>query len=308
MKILVTGGCGLIGSHLCEKLLNEQHEVVCLDNLFTGSTKNIKHLLANEKFTFIEHDIINPIMLNADQIYHLACPASPKYYQQDPIATMKTSIFGSLTVLNMAKENNSTVLLASTSEIYGEPQIFPQTEDYRGNVSSTGIRACYDEGKRSAETLFMDYNRMYNVNTHIARIFNTYGPRLSRDDGRVVSNFVTQALDNLPITIYGRGTQTRSFCYVDDTVNGLVKLMNSSLTFPVNIGNPNEITVTTLAHAIIKLTNSKSTLIEQPLPQDDPTRRQPCIKRALELLNWKPTTKLETGLQKTIDHFRDASI
>lgn len=308
MRILVTGGCGLIGSHLCEHLLNNNHDVVCFDNLSSGSMSNIEHLLKNKHFSFIYHDVKDFFHTDVEQIYHLACPASPVIYQMDPINTMKINIFGSLNVLDIALKNNATVLLASTSEVYGDPTISPQDESYRGNVNCTGPRACYDEGKRSAETLFSDHRRMYNTDIRIARIFNTYGPKLNRNDGRVVSNFITQALDNNPITIYGNGSQTRSFCYVDDTVKGLIDLMNSNCVTPVNIGNPHEITIEELAHKIIELTDSQSTLTTHQLPEDDPSKRKPSIHKASTLFNWYPSTSLSDGLIKTINYFKSVFV
>ena len=305
MNILVTGGSGFIGSHLCTYLIDQGHYVICLDNNFTGSMNNIRHLLTHPNFEFIRHDVVDPIKIEVDQIYHLACPASPQHYQSNAIKTLKTNVLGSLNILGLAKRTQATVLLTSTSEVYGDPTISPQTEDYRGNVSCTGIRSCYDEGKRAAESLFMDYHRSNGVDTRIARIFNTYGPRLNLNDGRVVSTFIVQALKNQPITIYGKGQQTRSFCYVDDTVRGLVALMNSKYTMPVNIGNPYEITIKTLAEIIIELTKSTSQLEYKPLPQDDPMKRKPCIKKANELLEWEPKVLLNEGLQRTIKYFTD---
>tara|TARA_B100001996_G_scaffold155822_1_gene118655 strand:- start:2633 stop:3625 length:993 start_codon:yes stop_codon:yes gene_type:complete len=303
MIILVTGGTGFIGSHLCKKLLSMDHYVICLDNNFTGSMENISDILHHSNFEFIRHDIIDDIKLEIDQIYHLACPASPKHYQYNAIKTLKTNVLGSLNVLGLAKRTKATVLLTSTSEVYGDPNISPQTEEYRGNVSCIGIRSCYDEGKRAAESLFMDYHRSNNVDIRIARLFNTYGPKLHTDDGRVISNFIIQSLKNEPITIYGEGTQTRSFCYVDDTVNGLIALMNSDCTSPINIGNPNEKTIKEIAELIIKMTKSSSKLSYEQLPQDDPMQRKPCIKKAQKILNWNPTISLENGLRKTIDYF-----
>jgi len=305
MIILVTGGCGFIGSHLCEKLLKLNHKVICLDNCFSGSKDNIRHLLNNPNFEFIRHDITQKIYLEVDQIYHLACPASPKYYQQNPIKTVKTNVIGTLNMLGMANRLNARILLTSTSEVYGDALISPQVEEYWGNVNPIGIRSCYDEGKRIAETLMIEYNRKHNVETRIVRIFNTYGPRLAKLDGRVVSNFIIQAINNEDITIYGDGSQTRSFCFVDDLVNGLIKLMNSNYHLPINLGNPHEITIKELANIIIGLTNSKSKLIFNDLPQDDPKQRKPNIDKANNLLNWKPTTKLTDGLLKTIKYFKD---
>ena len=307
MIILVTGGCGFIGSHLCEKLLKLNHKVICLDNCFSGSKDNIRHLLNNPNFEFIRHDITQKIYLEVDQIYHLACPASPKYYQQNPIKTVKTNVIGTLNMLGMANRLNARILLTSTSEVYGDAQISPQVEEYWGNVNPIGIRSCYDEGKRIAETLMIEYNRKHNVETRIVRIFNTYGPRLAKLDGRVVSNFIIQAINNEDITIYGDGSQTRSFCFVDDLVNGLIKLMNSNYHLPINLGNPHEITIKELANIIIGLTNSKSKLIFNDLPKDDPKQRRPNIDKANNLLDWKPTTKLTNGLLKTIKYFKDNS-
>ena len=307
MIILVTGGCGFIGSHLCEKLLKLNHKVICLDNCFSGSKDNIRHLLNNPNFEFIRHDITQKIYLEVDQIYHLACPASPKYYQQNPIKTVKTNVIGTLNMLGMANRLNAKILLTSTSEVYGDALISPQVEEYWGNVNPIGIRSCYDEGKRIAETLMIEYNRKHNVETRIVRIFNTYGPRLAKLDGRVVSNFIIQAINNEDITIYGDGSQTRSFCFVDDLVDGLIKLMNSNYHLPINIGNPHEITIKELANIIIGLTNSKSKLIFIDLPKDDPKQRRPNIDKANNLLDWEPTTKLTDGLLKTIKYFKDNS-
>jgi UDP-glucuronate decarboxylase len=303
-KILVTGGAGFIGSHLCERLLNDGNEVICLDNFFTGSKKNIAHLMNNPYFEVIRHDIEEPILIEVDEIYNLACPASPIHYKFDPVKTVKTSVMGAINVLDIARRTKAKVLQASTSEVYGDPEIHPQPETYRGNVNPIGPRACYDEGKRCAETLFFDYYREYNVDIKVVRIFNTYGPRMAINDGRVVSNFIIQALQNKDITIYGDGTQTRSFCYVDDLVDGLIKMMNSSETGPINLGNPEEYTIKELAEIIIKLTNSKSKITYKPLPEDDPKKRQPDITLAKTKLNWKPTVKLEEGLKKTIEYFR----
>ncbi len=303
-KILVTGGTGFIGSHLCEKLLAMKHYVICLDNNFTGCMENISHIRNNPNFEFIRHDIIDDIKLEVDQIYHLACPASPKHYQYNAIKTLKTNVLGSLNVLGLAKRTKATILLTSTSEVYGDPMISPQTEEYKGNVNCIGIRSCYDEGKRAAETLFMDYHRSNGVDIRIARLFNTYGPKLHEDDGRVISNFIIQALKNEPISIYGEGNQTRSFCYIDDTVNGLIALMNSTYKYPVNIGNPNEKKIKEIGELIIKISNSNSDVCYKPLPQDDPMQRKPCIKKAKQILNWEPKVQLEDGLIKTIAYFR----
>jgi UDP-glucuronate decarboxylase len=303
-KILVTGGLGFIGSHLCDRLIKLGNYVICLDNEFTGNIKNVQHLLKNPNFEFIRHDIIDPIKLEIDEIYHLACPASPKAYQYNSIKTIKTNIIGTLNMLGLAKRTKSKFLLTSTSEIYGDPNISPQHEEYWGNVNTIGIRSCYDEGKRLAETLTMEYNRNHNLQTKIVRIFNTYGPNLSSDDGRVISNFICQALKNNDITIYGDGTQTRSFCYINDLIEGLIKLMDSNYNLPVNIGNPNEITIKEIAELIVNMTLSKSKIIYLPLPKDDPTNRKPDINRAKEVLNWEPKIKLEEGLIKTINYFK----
>jgi UDP-glucuronate decarboxylase len=307
-KILIVGGAGFIGSNLCELLLQNGNTVVCLDNLYTGKMENICHLLSHPQFTFINHDIIHPIELEGqiEQIYNLACPASPPKYQQDPIYTLKINFQGVLNLLEFAKLKNATFLQSSTSEIYGEPEISPQSETYRGNVNTIGIRSCYDEGKRIAETLIMEYHRIHGVKTRIARIFNTYGPNMDKDDGRVVSNFINQALNNESITLYGDGTQSRSFCYIDDQLDGLIKLMNtdSAYIYPLNIGNPYEITVKELATIIIRLTDSKSGLIYKPLPSDDPTNRKPDIKRAKEILGWEPKCGLEEGIVKTIAFYK----
>jgi UDP-glucuronate decarboxylase len=304
-KILISGGCGFIGNHLCEKLLDLGHYVICLDNNFTGSIENIKHLKNHPNFEFIRHDVIIPIYIEIDEIYHLACPASPKDYQYNSIKTIKTNVLGTLNMLGIAKRTKAKILLTSTSEIYGDPLESPQIEEYWGNVNPIGIRSCYDEGKRLAETLMMEYKRNYNVDIRIARIFNTYGPKLNKNDGRVVSNFIIQALENKPITIYGNGTQTRSFCYVDDMVNGLIKLMDSDYNMPVNIGNPNEITIQELASMIINLTKSSSKIINLDLPQDDPKKRNPNITKAKTILQWQPQINLENGLIKTIEYFKN---
>jgi UDP-glucuronate decarboxylase len=303
--ILVTGGAGFIGSNLCERLLKDGHHVLCLDNLYTGSIQNIKHLFNHPKFKFMNHDIITPLYMpfKIDQIYNLACPASPPKYQQDPIYTLRVNFQGVLNLLELAKKHNATILQSSTSEVYGEPEISPQHENYRGNVNTVGIRSCYDEGKRVAETLMMDYHNQHNVDIRIVRIFNTYGPRMDKHDGRVVSNFINQAIHNKDITLYGKGDQTRSFCYIDDLLNGLIELMKSSYTQPMNIGNPYEISVADLANIIIRLTNSKSSIVYQPLPSDDPTNRRPDITRAREILHWEPTYDLESGIVKTIEYF-----
>jgi UDP-glucuronate decarboxylase len=303
--ILVTGGAGFIGSHLCEKLLSGGNKVLCLDNFFTGSKNNIAHLLDNRNFSVIKHDITNPIFLKLDQIYNLACPASPIHYQKNPIKTIKTSTIGIINMLGMARKTKARFLQASTSEVYGDPKLHPQKESYWGNVNPVGIRSCYDEGKRVAETLCFDYHREHKVDIRIARIFNTYGPRMQKNDGRVVSNFIVQALQGKPITIYGDGFQTRSFCYVDDLVEGLIALMNkSNLTGPVNLGNPTEITITELAKKIVLLTNSLSVLKRKQLPEDDPHRRKPDISIAKKTLKWKPKIHLQKGLQRTIQYFQ----
>lgn len=305
-RILVTGGAGFLGSHLCEKLLDQGNDVICLDNLFTGSKDNIRHLMDNNYFEFIRHDVTQPIYVEVDQIYNLACPASPIHYQHDPIATGKTSIMGALNTLGLAKRCHARILQASTSEVYGDPEIHPQPESYRGCVNPIGIRSCYDEGKRMAETLFFDYHRQHNVDIKVIRIFNTYGPRMSAYDGRVVSNFIVQALKGEDITIYGDGKQTRSFCYVDDLIDGMIKMMNSrdGFTGPVNIGNPGEFTMLELAENVIRLTGSDSKIIYKPLPQDDPMQRKPVIDLAKKELDWEPTIKLEEGLARTIEYFR----
>ncbi|MCG8411475.1 MAG: SDR family oxidoreductase [Bacteroidales bacterium] len=307
-KILVTGGAGFIGSHLCKKLLDKGNEVICLDNYFTGSKKNIIHLTKNPYFELIRHDITTPYFIEVDQIYNLACPASPIHYQYNPIKTIKTSVMGAINMLGLAKRINAKILQASTSEIYGDPQIHPQTEDYWGNVNPIGSRSCYDEGKRCAESLFMNYHYQNNVKIKIARIFNTYGPNMDLCDGRVVSNFIIQALKNEDITIYGNGKQTRSFLYVDDLIESLIRLMNTdnSFTGPINIGNPKEYTILELAEQIIQLTKSKSKITFHPLPEDDPMQRNPNINLATtKLNNWQPQTKLRDGLIKTIDYFKN---
>jgi UDP-glucuronate decarboxylase len=304
-KILVTGGAGFIGSHLCEKLVQQGHHVLCVDNYFTGSKRNIEHLLDYKNFEVIRQDVCFPLYVEVDEIYNLACPASPVHYQHDPIQTMKTSILGAYNMLGLAKRTNAKILQASTSEVYGDPQIHPQTESYWGNVNPIGPRSCYDEGKRSAETLFMDYHKIHDVKSKIVRIFNTYGPRMAQNDGRVVSNFIIQALKNEDITIYGDGSQTRSFQYIDDLVGGLMKMMDSKIVGPINLGNPNEFTMLQLAEKIIQMTESKSKIVFWELPEDDPKQRQPDITKAKELLNWKPEFALETGLQYTINYFKE---
>ncbi|WP_440880908.1 UDP-glucuronic acid decarboxylase family protein [Tenacibaculum sp. C7A-26P2] len=304
-RILVTGGAGFIGSHLCETLLLQGHEVFCLDNFFTGNKENIVHLQDNNYFELIRHDVVDPFLIETDEIYNLACPASPIHYQYNSIKTMKTSIMGAINMLGLAKRVNAKILQASTSEVYGDPKIHPQNEKYWGNVNPIGLRSCYDVGKRAAETLFMDYHRQNNIKIKIIRIFNTYGPKMLPNDGRVVSNFIIQALTNQEITIFGDGAQTRSFQYIDDLIQGLLKMMNSKDTFigPVNIGNTNEFTIKDLANKIIELTNSKSKIVFKPLPSDDPLRRKPDIEKANKELNWEPKINLETGLIKTITYF-----
>jgi len=304
--ILITGGAGFIGSNMCERLIRDNC-IICLDNLFTGNMKNIEHLMDNPHFVFINHDIINPLQIDGsiDEIYNFACPASPEKYQQDPINTLKVNFLGVLNLLELAKIKNSKFLQSSTSEVYGEPEISPQPEEYRGNVNTIGIRSCYDEGKRIAETLIIDYHKKYNVDVRIVRIFNTYGPRMDKNDGRVVSNFINQALNGDPITLYGNGEQTRSFCYIEDQINGLIQLMASNYVYPVNIGNPHEITVKELATIILKLTNSNSKIIYKDLPSDDPTNRKPDITKAKKILNWIPVYDLESGILKTIEYFND---
>jgi UDP-glucuronate decarboxylase len=305
-KILITGGAGFIGSHLCERLLNEGNEVICLDNYFTGSKRNILHLMDNPYFELIRHDVSNPFYIEVDEIYNLACPASPVHYQHDAIQTVKTSVMGAINMLGLAKRLNIRVFQASTSEVYGDPSIHPQPESYWGSVNPIGIRSCYDEGKRCAETLFMDYHRQNKVKIKIIRIFNTYGPNMNPHDGRVVSNFIVQALQNKDITIFGDGMQTRSFQYVDDLIEGMVRMMASddSFTGPVNIGNPGEFTILELASKIIELTGSKSKIVYYPLPSDDPKQRRPNIELAKEKLDWEPIIKLQDGLIKTIEYFK----
>ena len=305
MRILVTGGAGFLGSHLCDRLIDQGHEVICLDNFFTGNKQNIRHLLGNDHFELIRHDVTDPFKAEVDQIYNLACPASPVHYQHNPIKTIKTSVMGAVNVLGLAKRTGARVLQASTSEVYGDPEIHPQTEDYRGSVNPIGPRACYDEGKRCAETLSYDYHRQNKVDIRVMRIFNTYGPRMDPKDGRVVSNFIVQALKGESITVYGEGSQTRSFCYVDDLLEGMIRLMNhESLVGPVNIGNPGEFTILELAQKVIEKTGSKSEIIHKNLPTDDPLQRQPNITLAKKELNWEPKIDLDTGLDKTISYFR----
>ena len=305
MRILVTGGAGFLGSHLCDRLLQSDHEVIALDNLVTGSKSNIEHLLGNPKFEFIRHDVTFPVYIEVEGIFNLACPASPKKYQTDPVQTLKTSVHGAINLLGLAKRTKARILQASTSEIYGDPKTSPQSEDYWGNVNPIGIRSCYDEGKRAAETLFSDYHRQYGLDIRIARIFNTYGPKMAIDDGRVVSNFIVQALNDDPITIYGDGNQTRSFCYVDDLITGLIKLFNEpEISTPINLGNPVAINMINLAHEIIKYTNSNSKIVFRDLPQDDPVDRMPDITNARKILNWEPLVDRKDGLNKTINYFR----
>lgn len=303
-RILITGGAGFLGSHLCERLLSEGNAIICIDDLSTGNFNNIKHLLDNENFKFHKSNVQFSILHTAYEIYNLACPASPVHYQSNPIRTMKTNILGSLNVLDIAKQIRAKVLQASTSEVYGDPKEHPQTEGYWGNVNPNGIRSCYDEGKRAAECLFFDYHRQYGIDTKIARIFNTYGPKMDIEDGRVVSNFIVQALSGKDITIFGDGSQTRSFCYVNDTIDGLIKLMESPVNGPVNIGNPTETTVLELAYIIVKLTNSKSRIVNCVLPEDDPIRRKPDISYAREYLKWEPKVEIIEGINKTIEYFR----
>ena len=305
-KILVTGGGGFLGSHLCERLLNEGHEVICLDNFFTGTKQNILGLMSNPRFELLRHDVTVPLYIEVDEIYNLACPASPIHYQHDPVQTTKTCVHGAINMLGLAKRTGAKILQASTSEVYGDPEVHPQVESYWGRVNPIGIRSCYDEGKRCAETLFLDYYRQHNLRIKIARIFNTYGPKMHASDGRVVSNFVVQALKGEDITIYGNGEQTRSFCYVDEMVDAFIRLMNTEDDFigPVNLGNPGEFTIRELAEKTLQMTGSSSKLINMPLPQDDPTQRQPDISLAKEKLGWEPVIKLEQGLGKTIDYFK----
>ncbi len=305
-RILVTGGAGFLGSHLIDRLLADGNEVLCVDNLFTGTKRNIEHLVGNPLFEFVRHDVTFPLYVEADEIYNLACPASPIHYQHDPVQTTKTSVHGAINMLGLAKRLRCRILQASTSEVYGDPEVHPQREDYWGKVNTIGPRACYDEGKRCAETLFFDYHRQNGLEIKVARIFNTYGPRMHPADGRVVSNFIVQALKNQPITIYGDGRQTRSFCYVDDLIDGLVRLMESEpgFTGPVNIGNPNEFTIRELAEKVIAMTGSTGGLVTQPLPTDDPRQRQPDITLARGKLGWEPKVMLDQGLQATIDYFR----
>lgn len=306
-KILITGGAGFLGSHLCERLLNDGHEVLCMDNYFTGNKQNVSHLLSNPYFELIRHDVTTPYFVEVDEIYNLACPASPIHYQYNPIKTIKTSVMGAINMLGLAKRIRAKILQASTSEVYGDPTVHPQQEDYWGHVNPIGPRSCYDEGKRCAESLFVNYYSQNNVRIKIVRIFNTYGPRMHPNDGRVVSNFIVQALKNEDITIYGDGTQTRSFCYVDDLINAMIAMMNTGdeITGPINIGNPNEFTILELAKLVIKLTDSKSKIQHQALPTDDPLQRQPDINKAKSVLNWEPKINLEEGLIKTIEYFKN---
>ncbi len=305
MRILVTGGAGFIGSHLIDRLMNQGHEILCLDNFYTGHKRNIIKWLDNPYFELIRHDVTEPIRLEVDQVYHLACPASPVHYQYNPVKTIKTNVMGTLNMLGLAKRVKARFLLASTSEVYGDPDVHPQTEEYRGNVNCIGIRSCYDEGKRVAETLAFDYHRQNNVDIRVIRIFNTYGPRMLENDGRVVSNFISQALRGNPLTVYGDGSQTRSFCYVSDLVEGMIRLMNGDYIGPVNIGNPGEYTILQLAKTIQEMVNPDAELTFKPLPQDDPKQRQPDITRAKTWLGWEPTISLEEGLKLTIEDFRD---
>ncbi len=305
-RILITGGAGFLGSHLSERLLAEGHDVICLDNFFTGTKDNIEHLLDHHHFELMRHDVTFPLYVEVDEIYNLACPASPIHYQHDPVQTTKTSVHGAINMLGLAKRTKAKIMQASTSEVYGDPHVHPQTEDYWGHVNPIGIRSCYDEGKRCAETLFFDYHRQHQLRIKVARIFNTYGPRMHPNDGRVVSNFIMQALQNQPITIYGDGNQTRSFCYVDDLIEAFVRLMGTpdDFTGPVNTGNPNEFTILELAEKVIELTGSSSQIEHKPLPHDDPKQRQPDITLAREKLGWEPLTTLDEGLPKTIEYFR----
>ncbi len=310
MRILVTGGAGFLGSYLCQALIARGEEVICLDNFYTGNKMNVSHLLDEPNFELLHHDVTSPLQIEVDQIYNLACPASPIHYQKDPVRTMKTSVLGAINMLELAKKNNARILQASTSEVYGDPEVHPQEESYWGRVNPIGIRSCYDEGKRCVETLFFDYWRQHGIEIKVVRIFNTYGPKMHPKDGRVVSNFIVQALSNQDITIYGSGGQTRSFCYVDDLIGGIVKFMDSDLKFigPMNLGNPVEFTISELANQIVRLTGSKSRIIYEALPEDDPKQRQPNINLATSELGWEPKTQLEEGLLKTIDYFRNYSV
>jgi len=305
-RVLVTGGAGFLGSHLCDRLVAEGHDILCLDNFFTGGKQNVSHLLGKPNFELIRHDLVQPIFLEVDEIYNLACPASPIHYQYNPVKTVKTSVMGAINMLGLAKRVKAKILQASTSEIYGDPAVHPQKEDYWGNVNTIGIRSCYDEGKRCAETLFFDYHRQNRVNIRVVRIFNTYGPRMHPNDGRVVSNFIVQALKNQDITVFGDGTQTRSFCYVDDLIEGIIRMMNGPDDFvgPVNLGNPGEFTILELAQKILDITGSRSKIVFEPLPQDDPLQRQPDITLSREQLGWEPKIDLEEGLKRTIEYFK----
>ena len=304
-RVLVTGGAGFIGSHLCERLIEQGHEVLCVDNFYTGARRNVAHLLANPNFELMRHDVTFPLFVEVDEIYNLACPASPIHYQYDPVQTTKTSVHGAINMLGLAKRRKATIFQASTSEVYGDPAVHPQPEEYWGNVNPIGFRSCYDEGKRCAETLFFDYHRQHKLRIKVARIFNTYGPRMHPNDGRVVSNFIVQALKGEPITLYGEGLQTRSFCYVDDLVEGFLRLMatDDGVTGPINLGNPGEFTIRALAEKVVELTGTASTIEYRPLPQDDPQQRRPDIAKAKALLDWQPTIQLEEGLTRTIGYF-----
>ena len=304
-RILVTGGAGFIGSHLCERLVNEGHDVLCVDNYFSGHRHNVFHLCGHERFELIRHDVTFPLYVEVDEIYNLACPASPVYYQFDPVQTTKTSVHGAINMLGLAKRTRAKILQASTSEVYGDPEVHPQPETYKGNVSTTGVRACYDEGKRCAETLFFDYYRQHKMRIKVARIFNTYGPRMHPNDGRVVSNFIVQALKGQPITLYGDGKQTRSFCYIDDLIEGIRRLMDTAdeITGPINLGNPGEFTIVELAELVRDIANSTSALVYRPLPADDPRQRRPDLTLARNILNWQPAVSLRAGLEKTVAYF-----
>ena len=305
-RILVTGGAGFLGSHLCERLLGQGHEVLCLDNFFTGRRKNVSHLMANSNFELIRHDVVDPFKFEVDRIYNLACPASPVHYQYNPIKTVKTSVMGAINCLGLAKRVGARILQASTSEVYGDPEVHPQPESYRGNVNPIGLRACYDEGKRCAETLFFDYHRENKVDVRVVRIFNTYGPRMLADDGRVVSNFIVQALKGEDLTLYGNGLQTRSFCYMDDLLEAMIRTMEQDQTVgPINIGNPHEFTIRQLAETVLQKVQSNSSIIEMPLPADDPTQRKPDISLAQKVLDWEPKIQLEEGLDNTIPYFKE---
>jgi UDP-glucuronate decarboxylase len=307
-RVLVTGGSGFIGSHLCERLLNDGYDVLCVDNYYSSTKDNIAHLLHNPRFEVIRHDVTFPLYVEVDEIYHVACPASPVHYQRDPVQTTKTAVHGSINMLGLAKRTGAKILLTSTSEVYGDPLVHPQTEDYWGNVNPIGPRACYDEGKRAAETLFFDYHRQHNLKIKVVRLFNTYGPRMHPYDGRVVSNFVVSALKGTPLTIYGEGQQTRSFCYIDDLIEGLISMMHSGdeVTGPINLGNPGEFTIAELADLVIEQTGTTAGIEYRPLPQDDPVRRQPDITRAKSVLGWEPTIPLAAGLDRTIEFFRSS--